>query len=108
MSNEIEKMTRKSQEAMQAAAQNAENRGNPSVEPEHLLLELFQQSEGIVPRVFEKQNLSVKSMIEDLKAKIDKFPRVTGGGQKVFASQRLQKLFTVADKVAVDWGDSYI
>ncbi|HEY8272619.1 MAG TPA: ATP-dependent chaperone ClpB [Pseudobdellovibrionaceae bacterium] len=108
MSNEIEKMTRKSQEAMQAAAQNAENRGNPSVEPEHLLLELLQQSEGIVPRIFEKQNLSVKSMIDDLKTKIDKFPRVTGGGQKVFASQRLQKLFTVADKVSLDWGDAYI
>ncbi|MGZ3746873.1 MAG: ATP-dependent chaperone ClpB [Pseudobdellovibrionaceae bacterium] len=108
MSNEIEKMTRKSQEAMQAAAQSAENRGNPSVEPEHLLLELLQQSEGIVPRLFEKQNLSVKSMIEDLKQRIEKFPRVTGGGQKVFASQRLQKLFTVADRVAADWGDSYI
>lgn len=108
MSNEIEKMTRKSQEAMQAAAQNAENRGNPSVEPEHLLLELLQQSEGIVPRMFEKQNLNVKSMIEDLKSKIDKLPRVSGGGQKIFASQRLQKLFTVADKVAADWGDSYI
>ncbi len=108
MGNEIEKMTRKSQEAMQAAAQNAEGRGNPSVEPEHLLLELLQQSEGIVPRIVEKQNISVKSMIDDLKVKIDKLPRVTGGGQKGFASQRLQKLFTVADKVAVDWGDSYI
>ncbi|WP_413290321.1 ATP-dependent chaperone ClpB [Bdellovibrio sp. HCB337] len=108
MSNDIEKMTRKSQEAMQAAAQNAENRGNPSVEPEHLLLELLQQSEGIVPRVFEKQNLNVKSIIEDLKAKIDKLPKVSGAGQKIFASQRLQKLFTVADTVCKDWGDAYI
>jgi len=108
MSNDIEKMTRKSQEAMQAAAQNAETRGNPSVDPEHLLLELLQQSEGIVPRVLEKQNLSVKSMIEDLKSKIDKLPRVSGGGQKIFASQRLQKLFTVANQAASDWGDAYI
>ncbi len=108
MSNDIEKMTRKSQEAMQAAAQNAETRGNPSVEPEHLLLELLQQSEGIVPRVLEKQNLSVKSMLEDLKSKIDKLPRVSGGGQKVFASQRLQKLFAVSHQVASDWGDAYI
>lgn len=108
MSNDIEKMTRKSQEAMQAAAQNAETRGNPSVEPEHLLLELLQQSEGIVPRVLEKQNLSVKSMIEELKAKIDKLPRVSGGGQKIFASNRLQKLFTVSNQVIADWGDAYI
>lgn len=108
MSNDIEKMTRKSQEAMQAAAQSAEKRGNPSVEPEHLLLELLQQSEGVVPRLFEKQGLSTKAMIEDLKTRIDRFPKVTGGGQKVFASKRLEKLFTVADSVVKDWGDGYI
>jgi ATP-dependent Clp protease ATP-binding subunit ClpB len=108
MSNEIEKMTRKSQEAMQAAAQAAETRGNPTVEPEHLLLELLQQSEGIVPRVFEKQNLSVKAMIEDLKTKIERLPRVSGSAAKTAAGSRLQKLFTVADAVAKDWGDAYI
>jgi ATP-dependent Clp protease ATP-binding subunit ClpB len=108
MSNDIEKMTRKSQEAMQAAAQNAETRGNPSVEPEHLLLELLQQTEGIVPRVLEKQNLNLKGLKDELKAKIERFPKVTGGGQKIFASQRLQKLFSVADSVAKDWGDAYI
>ncbi|MBC7371249.1 MAG: ATP-dependent chaperone ClpB [Bdellovibrionaceae bacterium] len=101
-------MTRKSQEAMQAAAQLAETKGNPSVEPEHLLLELLQQSEGIVPRVFEKQKLSVKAMIEDLKGKVSKLPQVTGSNQKPFASRRLDKLFKVADSVATDWGDTYI
>lgn len=108
MSNDIEKMTRKSQEAMQAAAQNAETRGNPSVEPEHLLLELLQQSEGIVPRILEKQNIPVKSLLEEVKAKIERLAKVTGGGQKIFASQRLQKLFSTADAVAKDWGDAYI
>jgi ATP-dependent Clp protease ATP-binding subunit ClpB len=108
MSNDIEKMTRKSQEAMQAAAQAAEKRGNPSVEPEHLLLELLQQSEGVVPRLFEKQGLSVKNMIDDLKQRLDRFPKVSGSNQKVFASKRLEKLFTVADSVVKDWGDGFI
>ncbi len=108
MSNDIEKMTRKSQEAMQAAAQAAETRGNPSVEPEHLLLELLLQSEGVVPRILEKQGLSVKAISDDLRSRIERFPRVSGAGQKTFASGRLQKLFSVADSVAKDWGDSYI
>lgn len=108
MSNDIEKMTRKSQEAMQAAAQAAETRGNPSVEPEHLLLELLLQSDGVVPRVLEKQGLSVKVITEDLKSRVERFPRVSGGAQKTFASSRLQKLFSVADNVARDWGDTYI
>lgn len=93
---------------MQAAAQAAEKRGNPSVEPEHLLLELLQQSEGVVPRLFEKQGLSVKAMIEDLKQKIDRFPKVSGSNQKVYASPRLEKVFSVADSVVKDWGDGYI
>lgn len=108
MSNEIEKMTRKSQEAMQASAQNAEAKGNPSVEPEHLLLALLQQSEGIVPRVFEKQKLSVKVMIDDLNTRIAKMPQVTGSNQKAHAGRRLNKLFKLAKTVASDWGDSYI
>ena len=57
MANDMEKMTQKSQEAMQAAAQKAENKNNPTVEPEHLLTELLVQSEGIVPRVLEKMGV---------------------------------------------------
>ena len=66
MSNEIEKMTRKSQEAMQAAAKRAETDSSPQVEPEHLLLELIMQSEGIVPRVIEQAQGSVKNLTEHL------------------------------------------
>ncbi len=35
--NNVEKMTHKSQEALQAAIQIAQKHGNPTVEPEHLL-----------------------------------------------------------------------
>lgn len=108
MSNDIEKMTRKSQEAMQAAAKLAERKNSPSVEPEHLLTELVQQSEGIVPRVLDKLNVPQAQFLADLRTAIDKFPQVTGGGQKLFASPRLQKVFQQAEEEASAWGDSYI
>lgn len=108
MSQDIEKMTRKSQEAMQAAAKLAEKKSNPQVEPEHLLLELIQQSEGIVPRALEQAQANVKLLIDEVVQKISKFPTVTGGGQKVYASQRLQKVFDSSEKEGQDWGDSYI
>ena len=38
---DIQKMTRKSQDAMQAAAKLAEQHKNSTVEPEHLLIELI-------------------------------------------------------------------
>ena len=43
MSQDVQKMTRKSQEAMQAAAQLAESLKHSVVESEHLLLELIEQ-----------------------------------------------------------------
>jgi ATP-dependent Clp protease ATP-binding subunit ClpB len=108
MANDIEKMTRKSQEAMQAAAKLTERKGNPSVEPEHLLLELVQQSEGIVPRLLDKMNIPQAEFLGELRKKIDRFPQVSGGNQKQFASPRLEKLFVAAEHEASEWGDAYI
>ncbi|HEX7672982.1 MAG TPA: ATP-dependent chaperone ClpB [Bdellovibrio sp.] len=108
MANDIEKMTRKSQEAMQAAAKLAERKGNPSVEPEHLLLELVQQSEGIVPRILDKINVPQADFLGELRKKIDRFPQVSGGGQKQYASPRLEKIFSAAETEATEWGDAYI
>jgi ATP-dependent Clp protease ATP-binding subunit ClpB len=106
--NELEKMTRKSQEAMQAAAQMTEKRGNPSVEAEHLLLALIQQSEGIVPRLLEKASINSKNLIADLESKIEKFPQVQGTASKPVASQKLIKIFEGAEGQATALGDSYI
>jgi ATP-dependent Clp protease ATP-binding subunit ClpB len=108
MSNDVEKMTKKSQEAMQAAAQMADRKGNPSVEPEHLLLALVQQSEGVVPRLLERMNLSIPKITSDLESKIEKFPKVSGGSQKSTASQRLVRVFSGAEEEARLMGDSYI
>ncbi|WP_415061820.1 ATP-dependent chaperone ClpB [Bdellovibrio sp.] len=108
MSNDIEKMTRKSQEAMQAAARLAERKGSPSVEPEHLLMELVQQSEGIVPRLLDKMSVNQAQFLTELRAKMDRFPQVSGGNQKLFAGPRLEKIFKLAEDVAQEWGDSYI
>ena len=106
--NEIDKMTRKSQEAMQAAAQFAEKRGNPSVEPEHLFLSLLQQSEGIVPRVFEKAGISTKAILMDLDTLLEKLPRVTGDQVRTNAGQRLIKIFSAAELQMKEKNDSFI
>lgn len=107
MSNDIDKMTRKSQEAMQAAAKKAESMKHSQVEPEHLLLELIEQQEGIVTRLLEKTNVAIKNIIGDLNQRLLKLPQVTGQSQR-YASNRLQKIFQGAENEAKEWGDSYI
>ncbi|MBK7962993.1 MAG: ATP-dependent chaperone ClpB [Bdellovibrionales bacterium] len=111
-------MTRKSQEAMQAAAVQAEGLSNPYVEPEHLLTQLLLQSEGLVPRIIEKAQVADKStsdrgggakiLIEELKNKVAKFPQITGTKQRPAGSGRLQKVFMGAEAIAREFGDSYV
>jgi ATP-dependent Clp protease ATP-binding subunit ClpB len=104
----MEKMTRKSQEAMQTAAQFAEKMSNPSVEPEHLLKALIDQPGGVVPRVLEKSQIQVSDFSSVLEAALQKLPQVTGSPQKPHASPRLIKLFQGAEKQALQMGDAYI
>lgn len=114
MSQDLEKMTRKSQEAMQAAAQMAERKGNPSVEPEHLLLALLEQSDGIVPRLVEKvaeaqgKTNSLLQLTQELKQRLERQPTVSGSSSKVNAGARLIRVFQTAETEARDMGDSYI
>jgi ATP-dependent Clp protease ATP-binding subunit ClpB len=106
--SEIEKMTRKSQEAMQAAASFAEQKGHPSVETEHLLLELLNQSEGIVPRIFEKAGVNTSQVQNDLRQRLDKLPKVSGSNVRPTASAKLIKVFQGAEQEARTMGDTFI
>ena len=49
-----EKLTVKSQQAMQQAQARAAELGNPEVQPVHLLLALVEDREGVIPAVLEK------------------------------------------------------
>ncbi len=106
--SEIEKMTLKSQEAMQAAAALAEQNKNSAVEPEHLLVEILRQSDGIVPRVLDRMHIAVNPLIQDLERRISSLPTVTGSGVRVVPSGGLQRLFQEAEKAARAFGDSFI
>jgi ATP-dependent Clp protease ATP-binding subunit ClpB len=108
MNHDIEKMTRKSQEAMQTAAGWAEKRGNPSVEPEHLVWALINQSEGIVPRLIEKVGANPKACLAEIEQSIEKFPKVSGSAARTAAGPRLVRVFEAAGREAESRGDAYI
>jgi ATP-dependent Clp protease ATP-binding subunit ClpB len=112
--SDIEKMTRKSQEAMQSAALAAEKAGNPNVEPEHLFYALLSQSEGIVPRLLEKIQGDAKgsssdltlSLVAELQQKLKRLPKAEG--TKVAVGPRLMKVFKGAEDEAKVMGDTYV
>ena len=108
MSKEIQKMTRKSQEAMQAAATHAESNKNPSVEPEHLFIELTEQDGGVVPRVFQELGLQPSQVITILNKAVNQLPQLSQPAATTYAGPRLQKVFKQAESEAAKMGDEFI
>lgn len=106
--NDIEKMTLKSQEAMQAAAGLAEKREHSAVEPEHLLYQLVKQTDGIVPGLIQQAGGDLAGLTRDLEGALSRFPQVSGAAKRVAASQRLVRLFEQAEREARNMGDEYI
>ncbi len=108
MSFNINRFTQKSQEAMVAAQNLAERNGNSQVEPEHLLLALLEQSDGVVPQVLNKLNLAVGVLKQQVTAEINRMPRVSGSGVQVNISPRLRTVLVRAHDELTQFGDEYV
>jgi ATP-dependent Clp protease ATP-binding subunit ClpB len=98
--------TEKTQEALVAAQQLAERAGNPEVLPEHALLALLNQRDGIVPAVLGKMGVDVAAVARDVQALADKLPRVQGGAQPAM-SARIRAVFTAAEQDAERLKDEF-
>ena len=105
---DIEKMTDMSKQAMQAAAASAEERGSPAVEPEHLLLQVLMQSEGIAASVVSAAGGNLRGIREALDAAVKRLPQVSGENRRIVASPQLARLFEGAEAEAKAMGDSFV
>src|SRR3954468_21366723 len=103
----INKYTEKAQEAILAAQQLADREGNPEILPEHVLLTLSEQREGIVPEIVRKMNVDPAAISTAVRAELDKLPRAHGGSQPGL-SARLRKVTDSAESEAERLKDEYV
>jgi ATP-dependent Clp protease ATP-binding subunit ClpB len=102
----LDRFTLRGQEAVQSAIEIAERNQHQSVEPEHLLLALLEQPEGIVRPLLGKLGANLQVVLNDLQAEIARQPKVQGGQQ--YFSPRTTQLYTSAQKQAEAMQDEYI
>ena len=102
-----ERLTVKSQEAVQAASGHAAENGNPEVLPLHLMAALLEDREGVVIPVLEKVGVPVEQLLSGVNSAIAKLPKVQGGGQPGM-SAALQKTLEQAFKEAENFKDDYV
>jgi len=89
-------MTTKSQEAVREALDLASRRGNPELHPEHLLAAILSQDGGAGGPVLQKAGADLSALKERLDARLDGFPRVSGGAEPGL-SRRTLEVFRRAD-----------
>jgi ATP-dependent Clp protease ATP-binding subunit ClpB len=77
----MDKFTEKAQEALEGAAELASTHGQQAVEPEHLLLALIKQEEGVARTLLERAGASVQALEPALVSAVEHFPKVSGGRQ---------------------------
>ena len=107
----LERLTQKSQEALQAAQSIAARYGHTEMDGEHLLLALLEQDGGLSGRLFERMDVPLAPFRKRLEEEIERRPRVSGPGVevgKVYITQRLQRLLTDAQKQAQQLKDEYV
>jgi ATP-dependent Clp protease ATP-binding subunit ClpB len=101
-----DKLTVKSQEAIQAASGHAAENGNPEVLPLHLMAALLEDHEGVVIPVLERVGVPVQELLSGVNSAIAKLPKVQGGTQPGM-SGALQKVLEQGFKEAENFKDEY-
>jgi ATP-dependent Clp protease ATP-binding subunit ClpB len=77
----INKYTEKAREAVAGAIELAQQSNNPQLEPEHLLVTLAEQREGIVPELLRKSGVDPAVIARGGRDLIAKLPSAYGGAQ---------------------------
>jgi len=103
-----EKLTVKTQQAIQEAQSRAAELSNPELQPVHLLLALIEDHEGVVPAVLEKIGVPTEHLESDLRGIEQKLPRVAGVAAQPSMSQGMNKVLEQAFREAANFKDEYV
>ena len=104
----VQKLTQKSIEAVQAAQQTAAEHHNAQVQQIHLLHALVSQNDGLIPSMLNGMGADARQMAKDAESAIRSLPSVQGDRVDVYLSRDLDNAFNEADKTAQSMGDAYI
>jgi ATP-dependent Clp protease ATP-binding subunit ClpB len=103
----MNKYTEKAQEAVLSAQRVAEEMNHAQIEPEHLLLALVEQQDGIVPALLRKMGVEPKLLADQLRGDLSKQPAAYGGSQPSL-SPRLRKVTDAAEAEASRLKDDFV
>ena len=102
----INTLTVKAQEALQAALTLARERGQQAVEPLHLLSVLVREDDSLAAFLLGRSSVDVRGLRQECTQSVDKLPRVEGGGEQFFSQETTHTIQRAVDFTKT-FGDKY-
>lgn len=102
----INTLTIKAQEALQAALTLAQERGQQAVDPLHLLSVLIREDDSLGTFLLGRVGVNVRGLREEVNRAVGTLPRVEGAGEQYF-SQDASRVIQRAVDFTKTFGDKY-
>ena len=107
MAFRLDKLTLKAQEALQNGQSLAGERGNPELDPLHLLAAVLQDGEGIAKPVLEKIGANPQQLVRLTEAELSRLVKSSGGNVPQ-PNKTLLQVLEAADKEAAAMKDEFV
>lgn len=103
----MDRFTTRTREALAAAQNEATRRGNPELLPEHLVLALLDQEQGVLAALVQKAGANSEALRAEFERVVERLPRVTGGSEPSL-SRRTATLLQKAEDESKALKDEYL
>ena len=103
----INTLTIKAQEALQAALTLARERGQQAVEPLHILSVLIRDDDSLSTFLLGRVGVNVRGLRDEVQRAVGQLPRVEGGNGEQFFAQESSRLIQRAVDFTKTFGDKY-
>ncbi|MFG3589393.1 ATP-dependent chaperone ClpB [Streptomyces sp. NPDC047990] len=108
---DMNRLTQKSQQAVQEAQTIAGRLNQTEVDGEHLLLALLDQPDGLIARLADQTGADTQALRAAVSEELARRPKVTGPGAtpgQVYVTQRLARVLDAAEQEAKRLKDEYV
>ena len=105
---DYERLTVKAQGVLQDAAALVHRSENPTLDPEHLLLAMVEQEDGVIPPLLDRIGVRPADLAARVRTLIERKPRMEGASAQPQLSPQVSRIFVKAEDEAKALGDEYV
>ena len=105
----VDKMTLRVQQALNDANITAVKFNHQQIDLVHLFSALVEQEDGLVPNIFTKMGISIKSIKDSINKELNSMPKVLGEGiGNVYITRKVDEVLIKAEEISKQFEDSYV